>query len=400
MTHRVTFTEHLRIHETMSGADRSLRAHMFRFGTAIAEPFYAAAVTLRNKLYDWGVKRTHKVNLPVISIGNITTGGTGKTPMVIYIVQLLQRHGYRPAVVLRGYMPDYLDNGAPSDEAILLCEQLSDDVPIVPNADRVAAARELEQRGDVDVLVLDDAFQHRRIHRDLDLVLVDATEPFGYDHVLPRGMLREPLRGMRRADAIVATRVAEYMIRRLGELDKVDDRIARGANARPLAHATHAYTEILDERDEHVDFSEYNKPYQEGPWPVYVVQAIGNPSPLIPRSDPDDGRFEIEPDAHTEVTPSKSWVRAVDELRLPDHHVYTQEFVDGLSAKLKELKAVAVLTTEKDWVKLRPLLESSPDPAPVWRQQMEMRFLDGEEAFEKLILDAVKAHATMASATT
>ncbi len=158
------------------------------------------------RLYDWQLLRSHRVPARVISVGNLTAGGTGKTPTVAWIVRTLQAAGQRPAIISRGYA----GQGGANDEKLVL-DQLLPGVPHCLNPDRVAAARELlgaarppESRP--THLVLDDAFQHRRIARDVDLVLIDALNPWGYDALLPRGLLREPVHALHRASAILVTR--------------------------------------------------------------------------------------------------------------------------------------------------------------------------------------------------
>ena len=134
------------------------------------------------------------VEVPVISVGNLTLGGTGKTPMVEWIVRQLQKREKKVGIISRGYG----SRGGPNDEALELAWKLPS-VPHVQNPDRVAAARRAIDEFGCDALVLDDAFQHRRIARDLDIVLLDALEPLGYEHVFPRGTLREPIEGLARA---------------------------------------------------------------------------------------------------------------------------------------------------------------------------------------------------------
>ena len=166
------------------------------------EPAYFAATTVRNCAFDWGLRPAHRVPVPVISVGNVTTGGTGKTPLVAWVAQQLLQHDRRPALLSRGYRSlDHTGN----DELRVL-NLLCPGVPHVQQADRVAGACRLILEHQCRAIVLDDAFQHRRIHRDLDLVLIDALNPFGYGHLLPRGLLRESLRGLRRADVVLITR--------------------------------------------------------------------------------------------------------------------------------------------------------------------------------------------------
>jgi tetraacyldisaccharide 4'-kinase len=189
--------------DIVSGRRKGWRASLLRKVLAAAEPIYRVAIERRNRRYDSGALKIHRVKVPVISVGNVTTGGTGKTPFVAWIAQWLQAHNQRVALISRGYGARA---GMPNDEALELAA-LIPDVPHLQNADRVAAARQAISDFGSRVLVLDDAFQHRRLHRDLDIVLIDALEPFGFFHLLPRGLLREPLPSLRRAHAIAISRV-------------------------------------------------------------------------------------------------------------------------------------------------------------------------------------------------
>ncbi len=192
---------------------------------------YRAAVSVRNRAYELGLLPCYQAGVPVISVGNITAGGTGKTPMVEYLCRRLCTAGWRPAIVSRGYGA----RAGPNDEALLLAANLPA-VPHVQEPDRVAGAREAIERHGCDIIVLDDGFQHRRLRRDLDLVLIDCTNPFGYGYLLPRGLLREPLAGLRRADAIVLTR-AECLPP--ADLDQLRRQLERLAGNKPLLTASH-----------------------------------------------------------------------------------------------------------------------------------------------------------------
>ncbi|MEM8875973.1 MAG: tetraacyldisaccharide 4'-kinase [Planctomycetota bacterium] len=165
---------------------------------------YGLAMGVRNGLFDKGIRKQHRLGRPVISVGNLTTGGTGKTPVVAWLAGRLHAAGHVPGVLTRGYGAR---PGEIADEVAELRELLSDAELVEANPDRVAgAATLLERRPDVTVLLLDDGFQHRRVARDFDLVLLDATNPFGFGHVLPRGHLREPVTGLRRASAVLITK--------------------------------------------------------------------------------------------------------------------------------------------------------------------------------------------------
>ena len=159
---------------------------MLRLLLHAAEVPYALVVGWRNRRFDRHPERVFRVAVPVISVGNLTTGGTGKTPLVEWLARWFRAAGVRVTLISRGYAAE---KGARNDEAMEL-EQRLPDVPHLQNPDRVQAARIAVEELDCQLIILDDAFQHRAIARDLDIVLIDATEPFGYGHLLPRGLLR------------------------------------------------------------------------------------------------------------------------------------------------------------------------------------------------------------------
>src|SRR5947209_3482800 len=155
----------------------------------------------RNVLFDRGWARSHRAAVPVISVGNLTVGGTGKTPCVEYVARFFRRMELSVAILSRGYGAEH----GPNDEALVLEENLPD-VPHLQGADRVTLARTAVEELESEVLVLDDGFQHRRLARDLDIVLIDATNPWGHGYLLPRGLLRESPRGLKRAGVVMLTR--------------------------------------------------------------------------------------------------------------------------------------------------------------------------------------------------
>lgn len=167
---------------------------------AVSVP-YGWAVAARNAAYDAGVLASHSAPIPVISVGNITLGGTGKTPLVAWVARRLASRGHRPAIVSRGYAAR---PGEVSDEAAELALVVPGTMHVA-DRDRVAGVRAAAAAA-ATVAVLDDGFQHRRLRRDLDIVAIDATDPFGCGQLFPRGLLREPVRGLRRAAAVVLTR--------------------------------------------------------------------------------------------------------------------------------------------------------------------------------------------------
>ena len=341
----------------MSGADRSAKASVLRGVTAVAEPVYRGAAGLRNKLFDWGVKRIERAHCPVISVGNITTGGTGKTPMVMYLVERLREMGRTPAVLMRGYKQQA---DRPSDEATLLREALGD-VAVITNPDRVAGAKSIrDEHPDVDVIVLDDGFQHRRIARDLDLVLIDASKPFGYGRVLPRGLLREGAGNLRRADAVIVTR--SPLETDPTQAKQLDSRIDSLHGKPPIAHFAHRWSGVVDERGQDCALNEMS---------VLAFCGIGNPESFLGEA--------------------RRRARVCDAQAFADHHDYTADDVRALMNRAGACGAEAMVTTEKDWVKLRGVIESLSEKPRVLRAQLSLAALTGAEALDTLIRKAIEA---------
>ncbi len=166
-------------------------------------------MAIRNLAYDWGLLRSYRSPLPVISVGNLSVGGTGKSPCVAWIARWLRAHDIRVAILSRGY--GQLDSGQ-NDEALELELQLPD-VPHLQHWDRSASAVLAHEELEMQALLLDDGFQHRRMARDLDIVMIDATDPPSALHVLPGGLLREPLSALRRADVVLLSRAIKFQQR-------------------------------------------------------------------------------------------------------------------------------------------------------------------------------------------
>lgn len=258
---------------------------------------YGAAVRGRNLLFDYRLRSQHPLPRPTISVGNLTTGGTGKTPVVAWLAERLRHHGHVAGILTRGYGAA---PGTVADEVVELQRHVGD--AIEANPDRLAGADALlRRRPDVSVLLLDDAFQHRRVARHADLVLLDATNPFGFDHVLPRGHLREPLSGLRRATAVLITKS-----------DLADPEPAR----RRVPAAIPVFT-----ARQHVTVADV-----EGPYAAFC--GLGNPDAFF-------------------ATVARTLGPAEKSVRFPDHHRYTS----ADAAKLRRLD-LPLVCSRKDAVKL------------------------------------------------
>ena len=286
---------------------------------------YGKVVDLRNSLYDRGVFKSHSLGARTISIGNITTGGTGKTPLVALIAEILAANGERVCILTRGYgrkstgrvlvsdgervLVDALQGG---DEPVELARKLIGKAIVVADADRVAAAKWASKKFGVTAFVLDDAFQHRRAKRDLDIVCIDATKPFGF--------LREPLRNLSRADAMVLTRADM-----IGRADLVEQLRSRNRDA-ALFQVEYRLRSLASIH-----------PISE----AFAFCGVGNPRAFFSMLE-------------------REGLKTKNSIAFRDHHNYTQADIDRVESKALESGCRALITTVKDFVKVEDLKFSLP----------------------------------------
>ncbi len=335
-------------HDIVSGKQRGLGVGLLRWLLRTAGLAFGLIVWVRNRCYDWGLARIHRVAVPVISVGNLTLGGTGKTPAVAWLARWFQQHGARIAIVSRGYGAEA---GLPNDEALELAQNLPD-VPHLQNADRVAAARTaIEQRG-ARLILLDDAFQHRRIARDLDIVLLDASVPFGIGSVFPGGTLREPFRSVHRANIVILSR-ADML--EPDEREQIWARVRRWAPEAIHAEAAHAPVRLRSSSGATCPIDVLTDK------PVAAFCAIGNPTGF-------------------RHTLARSGMPPIDFRVFPDHHRYSEADINSLAEWAQRLDAAAVVCTHKDLVKLGTDKLGS---RPLWAVAIELRFFEGQEAVER-----------------
>ena len=294
---------------------------------------YGSAVRLRNRLYDTGLLPQHRLPCRVVSIGNVTVGGTGKTPFAVFLAGVLKKNGFRPCVLSRGYgsakttpvgiVSDGERIGArypeAGDEPLLIARSLSG-IPVITGADRVRTGREALNRFGADVLVLDDAFQHRRLHRDADIVLVDAARPFGNGFLLPRGPLREPADALQRADMIV----------RIGPA-------GQGASTDLTAAFGNRPAEVFSGSREPKDLR-----CGDGSSVSLEWLREKNIAAFAGIARPDGFRGTLE----------RLQARVTSFLAFPDHHPYRDGDIARIRKEAAEAGAEAIVTTEKDGVRL------------------------------------------------
>jgi tetraacyldisaccharide 4'-kinase len=282
---------------------------------------YRWAVWLRNRHFDRGGKRVCRARAPVVSVGNITLGGTGKTPCVEYVARYYREQGRRVVILSRGYG----GKAGLNDEALVLKDNLPD-VPHLQGPDRATLAARAADEFDAEVLVLDDGFQHRRLARDLDLVLIDATDPWGPGYLFPRGLLREPMVELRRASVVMLTRCNQVEANERGRLREAITQLAPKA---PIVETRHRPVELVRSDGARAKLDRLSGRR------VMAFCGLGNP-----------GAFR--------QTLQDLGANVVGWRTFPDHHGYSDKDVRELHAWASSLPADCLMaTTQKDLVKIR-----------------------------------------------
>ncbi len=308
------------LHRRVASAERGAILVVLRTLLVLPAVLYGLVARVRNALYDAGVLRAHRVpNAVVISVGNLTAGGTGKTPVVMELARAALAAGRKPAILTRGYRRG---DSVESDEAKLLARALPD-VPLVVGADRRKTAAAAVAHG-ANVLLLDDGFQHRRLARDIDLVLLDARDPFGGDWQLPRGFLREPGSGLARASAVLITRAQRASPAALMALRSIVTTKAK--RVVPIVAENHR--------------------------PVALVDLAASTSAPLDRVR---GRRVLafsgigDPEALRETLEALG-ASVVSSLAFPDHHAFAATDLDSIRRAARDVECV--VTTEKDAMRL------------------------------------------------
>lgn len=293
---------------------------------------YHAFQSLRNQLYDRHILRAHPLGRWTISVGNLSFGGTGKTPMVIFLAQQLQQRGHRPAVLLRGYRAV---NGV-SDEATLLQQKLPG-VPVIADPDRLAgAAAALQHQPPPDLFILDDALQHRRARRDVNLILINAAQ-----HA--RQFLRESPSALRRASAVVLTHAGETT-----QISNLESQIRHYNPTAPIFHCDHVHLSLLDAAN--AEFPMTTLASRR----FIIASAIG--------------------DAAGFGAAIENFATPLAHMKLSDHHPFDAATVSQMQTLAKSQSADAIVVTEKDWTKLA----AHRAVIPILRVRLGLEFRPGD----------------------
>ncbi len=323
---------------------------------------YGAAVRTRTLFYSLGLLNSKRLLCPVISVGNITVGGTGKTPLVMALARGLKERGISVAILSRGYKGKkasgplvsngqitFLSPEESGDESYLMAKALKG-IPILVGKDRFVSGGIALQRFGVRGLLLDDGYQHLQLHRDLNILLIDSENGFGDRHLLPRGILREPLTHLRRADL--------FLISKIENLEACQSLEARLREIHPSSQVFHSHYEPLDligpeeEREELLSFKGKK---------VLALSGIADPN-------------------YFSSLLMKCGMEIAEEAIFPDHHLYTAKDLTSIRQKVKGVGWV--VTTEKDMVKLKRL---NIDHLPIRALRIEVRIWEEEEFYERVM---------------
>lgn len=331
-----------RVMDILSGRAQSPAAISMRMVLYGLSKPYGAVMRLRRWAYRKGIKKSHQAALPVICVGNITTGGTGKTPMVALVVEILKSAGRTPAILTRGYKS--VDNK--SDEAQLL-EKICC-CSVIVNPDRVAGANQAKACG-ADVVVMDDGFQHLRLERDLDILLIDLTNPFGFGKCLPAGLMREPLSALKAAGIIVLTRSDQV------DKQKLDETVGiiRKITGSEIFFASHKPVGWIDGNANELPLDAIDVQSKK-----LAFCGLGNPEAFFD-------------------TLVGLGLKPVKTYSLADHAEYDSQTVNYINRQAEKTEAEFVVTTQKDFTKIDPSIFNRP----VWQLVVKMQ-VDNFEHFK------------------
>lgn len=321
--------------------------------------FYKVVISIRHRLYNWGIFKSYAFDIPVVCVGNITVGGTGKTPMTEMLISQLS-DSYTIAMLSRGYgrrtkgyhevmtTDKYLDVG---DEPLQVKLKYPNAVVVVCE-DRVAAIRRIQkEHPEVTLIIMDDGFQHRRVRAKVNIVILDATRPHTEDHLLPRGRLRDLPSRLSAADFFIVSKCPEGL--------SALDRNLWCKDTRTIAYQKVYFSHIVTKPIEPVFYFEDRELAGYGAQAI-LLAGVGNPKPFVREAQQ---RFFV-----------------VDKMIVPDHHIYSVEDMERLRAMLSEHPRAIILMTEKDAVKLFRLRNLPEDMRrAMYYQPIETELMPGDD---------------------
>ena len=329
-------------------------SEILKFVLWLLSCLYGLGVQIRTFLYKTKILRSHHFNQPVISVGNLTAGGTGKTPLIIMIAQWLRERQKKVVILTRGYMDGNL--AQESDEAAMLQSRLPS-IPVLVGPNRIRNAQEFLKNNSADLFLLDDGFQHLQVSRDLNILTIDSINPWGYGYLLPRGLLREPLSALKRADVFVLTKTNSPQ----AKTEELRQFLQSLKPTSLIVETVHDPVALVNVQSETVSdlLTIRNKS-------VCAFCSIGDP-------------------LYFEWTLRNLGARVVKTFSFIDHHVYSQKDIEEI-IKFCDTQGIKMLvTTHKDAVKLKPFLNLFQEKCPVFYLEVQLKVIQGQE----LLLDRI-----------
>lgn len=327
---------------------------------------YKVVTGTRNTLYDLGIFKSTKFRTPVINVGNLSVGGSGKSPMVMYLAKSLSKQ-YRTGVLSRGYgrltkgyaVTNYDSNyKTVGDEAMQLFERFKNRFVIAVSEKRVPGAQKVIEDMDLDVLILDDAFQHRAIKAGFNILMTDFNDPYFKDYLLPAGDLRESRNGAKRADIIMVSKCPDELTEETKQYYISKIRPERGQK---VFFSSIGYDENIYGREKMLPDNNLNY------YDILLITGIANPKPLLQHL----AKFS----------------QRVKHLKFRDHHNFTDDDIKKIIAEYKKMgEHKLILTTEKDYVRLKTF-DYLRDVAYYWPINV---VIDRKDEFNEIIADYIR----------
>ncbi|MBW1650403.1 MAG: tetraacyldisaccharide 4'-kinase [Deltaproteobacteria bacterium] len=354
-----------KIESIIKNTDKNNRHIFLKFFLSVLSVFYKFTVAVNNFLYKKKIRKIKKLPCFVISAGNITAGGTGKTPLVIYLAKLTQKLGYKPAIITRGYKGGYEKKGGVVSDGKKICANAEDagdepfmiakglkNIPVMAGKSRYKSGITAINKFGADIIILDDGFQHQKLFRNLNLLLLDYKKPFGNKRLLPRGILREPIFSVKRADAVILTRAESFNLENIKKI-----------TCAPVFKSVHIPFIIKN-----------NKKISEDENFLKKKKAV----------------------IFSGIAQNKEFYRTVKNLdcfiksfiRFEDHHKYIKKDFEKINNAAKNLDADIIITTEKDYVKIPADIKFFCELIIIG---INIRFADDSpQNFDKLIEEKLK----------
>ncbi|MBU0600468.1 tetraacyldisaccharide 4'-kinase [bacterium] len=355
-------------YKVINDQKKSLSLLPIKIGLKTLSGVYYLFIQIRFLLYRLKIFKEKRLDADVISVGNITLGGTGKTSLVLKLANLFKKEGKKIAILSRGYKGNlkgkmalvsdgeqiFLKPNQCGDEAFLLAKNLPAGIPVIIGKDRYFSGRYALDKFKVDTLILDDGFQHLKLFRNLDIVLINSSNPFGNNHLFPRGILREPIKNLRRGDVLILTKFDKET-----KEDPFQNIVKAWGKDQLICKSIHKPVSFIDLRNKTKHGLALIKDKE-----VRAFSSLGDPLTF-------------------EKMLNKLGAKKVVSWRFPDHYSYKQKDIEKIITNFKETKGEVVITTEKDALKLEEMWPK--EDIKLYYLKIILELISGQDEFIKIL---------------